>query len=377
MAGLRGKGWALLIAAAVVASGIAWYVAVQRDKATEATFATKPLFPGLSAKVNDVTALSLETAKGKFRIEKAGENWVIPEKGGYRAKADMVRKNIIGIAELETVEPRTDKPELYDFLQVGEPSAWKPTDEAAKSETGPIRAQLLDAKGSVLASVIIGKVKTRESGGKPAEIHARLDNEARAWLARGRVELQADATQWLDKETVKIERSRVAEAFIRHPNGERLHIIRKPDPENKDDFLPEPVPAGKKMGSQYDVNSVPGALSFFTFEDAARAASQDFSKATEVEIRTLDGIRATLRSVPAEDKKAWVTIQLAYDPALVKKDIKAEGLLDEAAAKKQAEEANARLEGWAYRVSEYAARDLTRRLGDLLEDDKPAEPEKK
>ena len=379
---MRSKTWAILLVAAVAVGGGAWYITVQRDRATQADFATKPLFPDLGKRVNDVAALELESTKGTFRIERTADGWVLPDKAGYRAKADLTRKNILGIAGLETLEPRTDKPALYNLIQVNAPKDYQPADEAAKSEPGPILARLLDDKGQPLAAVIVGKVKTRELGSRPAEIHVRKPDEARAWLAKGRVDLPADLGAWLDKDMVKIERARVASAHVQHADGERLDLVRAPadaakEGGSKDDFRPVKIPAGKKIASQYDANSLPGALAFISFDDVAKADGKDFSKATLSVIETLDGIRVSIKSIPAADKKAWITVALEYDPALVKADAANTALLSEDAAKKQVEEANARMQGWTYLITEYAARDITRHLADLLEDDKPKEDEKK
>jgi len=376
---MKGKLGIILLAAAIALSGIAWFVAQRRDQATEANFTTKPLFADLPKRVNDVTALEVESLKGRFRIERAGEHWVMPSKDGYRVKADILRKNVLGIAELQTIEPRTDKPELYDRIQVSDPAAYKPADDAAKGDPGPIKLKLLDAKNVPLAELIVGKVRTREIGPKPAELHVRLVSDTKSWLAKGRVDLPADPVAWLDKDMVKIERARVASASIRHMDGEVLDLVRTngADGTAKDDFKPaKPLPAGKKLSSQYDANSAPGALAFISFDDVARAAAHDFSKANVTEIVTLDGVRAVVKSLPAPDKKAWITVQLSFDPALVKEDKGNTTLLSAEAAQKQVEEANSRLNGWSYLVSEYTARDLLRRLAELLEDDKPKDDKK-
>lgn len=367
------RNLALLLGAAILVVGGAWYLSVQRDRATEASFATRPLLPGVSAKVNDVTALSVETVKGSFRIERAGEYWIMPDKAGYRVKADSVRKTILGVAGLEIIEPRTNKPELYDRIQVSEPKAYKPADEAAKADAGPMLVQLLDARNEALAKVIVGKVKVQELGGKPAEVHVRLPGQAESWLARGRISLIADPVQWLDRDMVKIERARVHAAAVRHPDGSLLRVERTDgaDGTANDDFRPVGIPAGKKMASQYDVNALPGALAFITFDDVARAGAHDFSKATATVIETRDGLRVTIRSVPAADGKAWATLQVEYDGGLRRPEASAAPYLAEEEARKQADEAGMRLHGWAYLLSEYAARDLTRKLSDLIEDEKP------
>jgi hypothetical protein len=129
-----------------------------------------------------------------------------------------------------------------------------------------------------------------------------------------------------------------------------------------------------KISSQYDVNAVANVLSWMTFDDVSKAADHDFSKATVTELKTLDGVHATIRSVPADgknDKKAWIAISVAYDPALLKPDPANTDLLKPEDAEKQVKAAAARMDGWAYLVPESERRDLTRRLKDLLEADKP------
>ena len=374
---MRNKSWAFLLAAAIVLGGVSWWVAASRDSATEADFTTRPLFPDLTARVNDVAALEIATQKALFRIERGAtpDRWTMPSRDGYPVRADLVRKNILGVAALETVEPRTDKPEHYDLLQVSEPDQYKPADEAAKSDAGPILVRLADGKSEAMASVIVGKIKSYPVGGKPGQYHVRKPGEARAWLAQGNLELPADPAQWLVKETIKIERDRVAEATVTHPDGEVLKLVRapaKPDSSGTD-FVPAQLPKGMKIASQYDVNAVAGALAFFSFDDVARAEGKDFSKATVTEIVTLDGLRATIRTIPAEtDKKVWATISVAFDPALARPDA---GVKPDD-AQKQAEEAIARMQGWTYLLPESTARDLTRHLKDLIEPEKKDEGKK-
>ncbi len=375
---MRNKSWAFLLAAAVVLGGLSWWMAASRDSATEADFTTKPLFPGLTAKVNDVAALEIATQKDLFRIERgaAPDEWTMPSRDNYPVRADLVRKNILGIAALETVEPRTDKPEHYDLLQVSEPDQYKPADDAAKSDAGPILVRLADGKSEALAAVIVGKIKSYPVGGKPGQYHVRKPGEARAWLARGTLELPAAPVQWLVKETVKIDRDRVAEAVVTHPDGEVLKLVRakaKPDSDVVD-FVPAELPKGMKMSSQYDVDAVAGALAYLTFDNVARAEGKDFSKATVTEITTVDGLRATVRTIPAEEagKKVWATISVAFDAALAKPDAK----VKPEEAQKQAQEAVARTQGWAYLLPESSARDLTRHLKDLIEPEKKDEGKK-
>ena len=66
---MRNKSWAILVVAAVVLGGAGWWVATSRDKAAQADFTPKSMFPGLTSKVNDVASLEIATVKSLFRIE--------------------------------------------------------------------------------------------------------------------------------------------------------------------------------------------------------------------------------------------------------------------------------------------------------------------
>lgn len=379
---MRNKSWAVLVAAAVVLGGAGWWVAVSRDKAAQADFTPKPMFPGLTSKVNDVASLEIATVKSLFRIERgaAADQWTMPSRHDYPVRADLVRKNVLGVAGLETIEPRSDKPENYNLLQVAEPDQYKPVDDAAKSDPGPILVRLVDKDAKAMAAVIVGKTRSYPSGGKPGQLQVRKPDEARAWLAQGTLELPADPVQWLVKDLIKIEKARVAYATVTHPDGEVLKVHRGPDkPDNTPvDFLLPELPKGMKIGSPFDVSAVAGGLAYLGFEDVAKASEHDFSKATVTEIVTLDGVKAVVRTIPAadQDKKFWATISASFDPALVKPGDANKDLLKPEEAEKQVKDAMARMDGWAYLLNDYAARDLTRRLKDLIEPEKKDDEKK-
>ncbi|WP_300303616.1 DUF4340 domain-containing protein [Ferrovibrio sp.] len=369
---MRNKSWAILVAAAVVLGGAGWWLATSRDRATEADFTPRPLFPGLMARVNDVASLEIATSKALFRIERGAdaEHWTMPGRNDYPVRADLVRKNVLGIAGLETIEPRTDKPEHYNRLQVSEPDKYQPADEAAKSDPGPILVRLVDPDTKAIATVIVGKAKSYPVGGKPGQMHVRKPEEARTWLAQGILELPADPVHWLVKDLIKIDRARVASATVTHPDGSILRLLRGPKKTDGSaiDFVPAELPRGMKVASAYDVNAVAGALAYLTFDDVAKESTQDFSRATVTEIVTLDGVKAVVKTIPAEeDKKAWITIAVSHDAAMAKPDAENKDLLAPEEAEKQVNAATRRIGGWAYLVPESIARDLTRKLADLIE----------
>ena len=198
-------------------------------------------------------------------------------------------------------------------------------------------------------------------------------------LVQEEVELPADPVQWLVKDLIMLDKNRVAYATVTHPDGEVLKVNRGPDkPDNTPvDFVLPNIPKGMKAGSPFDVNAVAGSLAYLGFEDVGKASEHDFSKATVTEIVTLDGVKAVVRTIPAEEeKKFWIVISASFDPALAKPSDANKDLLKPEEAEKQVKDAMTRMDGWAYQINDYAARDLTRRLKDLIEPEKKDEEKK-
>ncbi|MFX8852612.1 hypothetical protein ABTM75_19940, partial [Acinetobacter baumannii] len=72
-----------MLAGAAVIAVAAGVAVVNRTSRTAPLTAETALFPGLTARLADVTAVDIE-AKGKaFSITRTGETWGMASKGGY------------------------------------------------------------------------------------------------------------------------------------------------------------------------------------------------------------------------------------------------------------------------------------------------------
>ncbi|HXM71095.1 MAG TPA: hypothetical protein VN970_08175, partial [Thermoanaerobaculia bacterium] len=76
------------------------------------------LFPGLAKEINDAAKLTVETADRKITVERKGDAWVVADKYDYPAKFDLVKQELVGLAQLKTVEAKTAEPSLYARLEV-------------------------------------------------------------------------------------------------------------------------------------------------------------------------------------------------------------------------------------------------------------------
>jgi hypothetical protein len=102
-------------------------------------------------------------------------------------------------------------------------------------------------------------------------------------------------------------------------------------------------------------------------------------------IGSFDGLNLTVRAIKAKDGN-WVALgaaagtpvpradapasELASDEELTPEAVGADAIPAEAAA--QAERLNRRLDGWAFKVSDYVYGELVKGLADYLQDEHPA-----
>jgi hypothetical protein len=161
---------------------------------------------------------------------------------------------------------------------------------------------------------------------------------------------------------------------VTHGDGEKVRVFR--DQPGAADFTLANVPKGKVATSAFDVNAVPGALEFVTFEDVRRASELDICAGTaNARFKTFDGLVITVRTA-VRDSKFWARFEISAEAAAVA-HAGAAGLLDAEAAKKQAAEWQARVADWVYQIGDYQAKDLTRRLADLVREEEKAPAAKK
>src|SRR6185436_9503081 len=94
----------------------------QRAAATLGSIATETVLPGLINRVNDVATIDVVKGKDKVQVQKTAEGWVMPDRGGYPVKFEVVKQNIVTMGELKTVEPKTAKPDLHSRIEVEDPA---------------------------------------------------------------------------------------------------------------------------------------------------------------------------------------------------------------------------------------------------------------
>jgi len=354
------------------------------------------LFPQLTERINDVTALTVTGPDGSFTIQREGDAWGAADKGGYPVDFGKVRGLVVGISQFDVVETMTANPDFHDRLGLEAPDA---------PEAESKRVTLKDSAGTVLADVILGDARTSRGGGQPT-LYARRADEDQSYEVTGRLYVDTSESNWLDRKVLELKQERVAGVTITHPDGEVLSISRQsPDETN---FTVADLPEGRALVWEGVARSIATAAQSLNLEDVGGSDLFDFSSAepTTAEFRTFDGLVVTATTAQADDKTylkvaaraerlpedtpAEAAGAAADDAEAAPEEADAEPAAEEGEeaadeafepeppARKpfeevqaEADEINARAEPWIYVIPGWSAANLRKRMDELL---KPLEP---
>jgi len=294
--------------------------------------------PGLADKLGELTRLRLTRGDMTINFASADQRWTIVEKGNYPANQDRVRKLLLQLAELELIEPKTDKPELLARLDLDDPANGKSTLVAVQDRTGALAGQL-----------IIGRRRPSDIGGGDAGVYVRRPDSDQAWLARGAFELSGDTLSWLDRRVIDIGTAQVASVVLTAADGNPVILTRgAPDQPFAIDGLPadaKPKPAAALAGPG-------GALAALDLADVKPASEQPIpqSGVATAAFTTFDGLIIGLRLSPPE-MGDWVAIDVS---GFGKGEAEAKTL-------------SARLTHWSFAIPADRAKLLRTTLSDLLQ----------
>ncbi|MEX2482117.1 MAG: DUF4340 domain-containing protein [Gammaproteobacteria bacterium] len=275
----------------------AWQISEQRAPQTEVTRA--PLFPGLVDRVNDVRQMNLISAEHETQLRHDDQRWIIVNKDGFPADAGKVRRAVLHIAGLRTVEPKTSSAERYARLGVS---------DLDDDEASGTLVELRGDDDAPLAALIVGN--PRDGGARPQH-YVRKPDDAQSWLVDGELEVDADPILWLDAQITDIDTERVREVRIEPAAGSPI-VIRKA--ERGDNFFDlQQVPTGFEPKSRAMVSSAGAVLLDLRFNDVASATRvADAEPLRKTTLRTFDGLVVTWRDYEL-DGAIYTTFAFDFD----------------------------------------------------------------
>ena len=345
----RRRNLVVLAVAAIVTLLLAIVVVWQQSSSGESASTSAQFFPGFAKQVRHAAHIHVVSKAGAFDVVFVPEKgWVVPERGNYPASFDLVQRTLVGLAALQTIEPKTARPEWFHFVGLETP----PKGDGIAITVG-------DDKGKELASLIAGKSEDIGDPTGAVGLFVRRPSESQSWLTRSVLDPRAALTDWLDKTVMNVDRARIRAADVTPADNGPTYTVQRLDP-GKPDFTLTLLPPGKTVSDPTIADGIAAGITGFGFDDVQAASNLDFSGAGVAHITTLtfDGLKVTV-NVLKSGADYWATITAEADA-------------EKPDAAKEAATINAHAAGWAYKLPAWKGQLFMTTLDSLLKT--PAAP---
>jgi len=349
----RQRNLAIMVGIAVLMVILAALSLWNQSREMAPHYSPHPFFPNLEQEVRDVAHVRLQSRKGMIDVVfKPEKGWVIANHDDYPADFDALRQTVLGMAQLETIEPKTARADWLHYVDLGAPPQGK-----------GILISLQGEDGKKLASLVTGKNEDIGDPSGATGLFVREPDTTQTWLVRSTFEPKTDIGDWLQKHVLDVDRSRIQEVDV-EPSSGPSYSARRLKPTD-DDFSLLNIPAGREIAYAGAADGVGAAIMGFTFDDVRPAKNFDFSDqghASRLITRTFDGLTVTVATIQ-QGQNYWATIATEADPG-------------KPLAQKEAREISTRTTGWAYKLPQYKGQLFMTSLESLLKPPASSQPSK-
>jgi hypothetical protein len=337
----RRRNLAILIGVAVLALIAAWIGVHRRAAQVAPRYSESEFIPGFALHVREAARIHIVSKKyGAFDVAfKPNKGWVVSTKNDYPASFDQVNRTLVGLAALETIEPKTARADWLHYIGLDAPPAGD-----------GVAITVSNDHGHVLADIIAGKSEDIGDSSGATGLFVRHPNQTQSWLARAAFEPRSNPFDWLDKTIVDIDRSRIQMTTVDEPDGHSFEVHR--DKRTDPDFKLTMMPPGREMASEGAADGIATAISDLDFEDVKPARDVDFENAVRTVTRTFDGISITTDVVKVGNEY-WAefgAMSTVANPAIGR----------------EARSITMRVSGWAYKLPDYKGAAFMTTLESLL-----------
>ena len=328
-----------LAAASVVLAALALTIRAQESRAR---FTSGEFLPGFAAHVKEAVHIHIVTHDDAFDVTyDAAKGWLLPARGNYPADFEQVRHTLIGMAALQTVEPKTARADWLSYLGLDTPPKGNGT-----------AITVSDKAGKTLASVIAGNAADLDDAQGGTGVFVRHPGDNQSYLARTVFAFQGKLADWLETGVMSVEPARVNSVTITPQSGGAFTVLREHTSARQYTLQGAPAPKGFSVNPAL-VNLVPQLISGFAFVDVQPASRFDFSKPVRLTAHTFDMQNIRMDAIEAEGG-VWVRISAEADPGTPTMQRQEAGMINTKAA------------NWAYKLSPDKGRLLMLKREDLF-----------
>ena len=317
-----------------------------------------PLIQGLDT--GTIEKITLGSPDHMITLKKEGKHFNLVDKDNYPASTQKINNLITSVFEIRINELVTENPKNFKDLDLTE-------------ETARTIVKFLDNNDKLLTEILIGKRDEAAKGDYVRLITSDRETDTKAFLSLNMPRLDLDAIDYLDNQLFKTEKNAISKVTVSGPEGK--YTISSGD-NNK--ITLENVPTGKKVkGTVYE--DVFTAVTDLTFNDVEKesdvAGKLDF---TDTYTCFLKDTGVYTFQLAEKDDKTYAKVSSDYTdkaPVRIKKgEVESDEELKEKEAKLLAREAslnfNKEHKGWVYQIPSWKAGNMTKKLTDLIEDNK-------
>jgi hypothetical protein len=351
MSDFRRRNLTILGAVAAVSVLLAGAALYEESQATKTQFSASEFLPGFAQQVKDSARIRVISHSGSFDVAYSpAKGWVLPAKGNYPADFNQVRHTLLGLAALETIEPKTARADWLGALGLDTPP-----------KGNGLEIIVSDAGGHQLAAVITGNSAQLETGEGGTGLFVRHPNDNQSYLARSVYTPHGDLRDWVNTNVMSVDAARVNTVTITPFSG-ALYTVSRAHSSDVDFKLDGPPPPKDFIASTSQIDLIPQIVSGFAFTDVKPASELDFSKPAHLSAHTFDNQNIRMDAVEVNGA-VWVKISAepdAHTPT---------------AQKQEAEMINARAQNWAYELATERGQFFSMRRDNLFAKAPAGQPE--
>lgn len=342
----------LTILAVVAAITLVWAVIQARlaQRTNRAIAEPTEVIQGLNP--DRIAAIEMGRGDEAVRLERQGDRFVVATKDAYPAQNQEVNSLLTSCLDIKASKLVTDDPANHADLGVTE-------DQATTV------VKFLDDQGQVMTGLVIGN---RAEGTRGTFVRRLPGNEV--FLSVDTPWVSTSALSFIDEEVFPFERDDIAKVTVTDPCG--AYTISRTEGK----IVLQDFPAGKQA-RQTEVERVFHALSHLRFSDVMKeSADQADWEFDHTFVCLLNNEIEYTVKLARHDGKRYLKAMAEYTGQAVTSRQEIAGAdeekLKETEAKFQARDAaevfNERHLGWVYEISDWVAGNLTKNVGELVED---------
>jgi len=289
-----------LVASALLATAL-WLG--ERRQPTSDALLGGPVVPGLLDRLDTLEEVRVSAAGPEtlVTLRREDDTWRVVERDGWPADVGQLRAWLLGLGQARQLEAKTALEKNYAQLGVA---------GLEHADSRGVRVDLSASGWS--AALIIGHNNPNGRGS-----FVRHPDEAQSWLADSDLAIERDPARWLARSLVSIPESELVAVELARPDGGQ-RLERVDGEESESSWRLAPLPDGRQA-DETALYGVAGFLDGLRLEDVRRAPAPEDEPELVATFLRQDGLRVEVRLWPDTGEVAetvampWAQLRVDVD----------------------------------------------------------------